>query len=236
MSHYQDISGQTFNKLTAIERCGYKHGRTAWKCQCECGNIVIATAHDLKQNRVKSCGCISGVNTYDLSNDYGIGYTVKNEQFLFDLEDYDLISDRCWYVNANGYLTAKRNNVSILLHRIVTHCPNDMKVDHINHNKLDNRKVNLRVCTDMENSKNKGLRKDNKSGVTGVVWNNDKNKWTVNIRCNNKRMYLGAYDDFDTAVKVRKQAEEKYFGEWSYDNGMTKFKEDINYGICETFS
>ena len=61
-------------------------------------------------------------------------------------------------------------------------------VDHINHNKLDNRKVNLRVCTDMENSKNKGLRKDNKSGVTGVVWNNEKNKWTVNIRCNNKRM------------------------------------------------
>ena len=53
MSHYQDISGQTFNKLTAIERCGYKHGRTAWKCQCECGNIIIATAHDLKQNRVK---------------------------------------------------------------------------------------------------------------------------------------------------------------------------------------
>lgn len=227
MGKTEDLTGQTFNKLTVIERAGYKYGRTAWLCKCECenSNLIVATGHDLKLGKVKSCGCITGVNKFDISGSIGIGYTTKNEKYIFDLEDYGLVNDRCWYVNANGYLTAKKNNKAILFHRVVTNCPDNMKVDHINHNKLDNRKCNLRICSDMENSKNKGLRKDNKSGVTGVRWNEHLNKWSASIRYNNNRIHLGYFKDFDEAVKVRREAEDKYFGEWSYENSQKLVKE-----------
>ena len=77
----------------------------------------------------------------------------------------------------------------------------------------------------MENSKNKGLRKDNKSGVTGVRWNERLNKWSASIRYNNNRIHLGYFKDFDEAVKVRREAEDKYFGEWSYENSQKLVKE-----------
>lgn len=228
MSKFKDLTGQKFGRLTVIERAGYKYGRTAWLCRCSCGNPqpVIVTGHDLNMGRVKSCGCILGSNNFDISGSFGIGYTNKNEKYIFDRDDFELINNGCWYVNANGYLTSKRNNKAVLFHRIVTNCPDNMKVDHINHNKLDNRKSNLRICTDLENSKNKGLRKDNKSGVTGVRWDKQKNKWTASIRYNNNKIYLGGYDDFAEAVKIRKEAEEKYFGEWSHDNSQKISKEN----------
>ena len=52
----EDLTGRQFGKLTALERVENYRGRTAWRCQCECGRQKIVTAHDLKGGRVKSCG------------------------------------------------------------------------------------------------------------------------------------------------------------------------------------
>lgn len=67
---------------------------------------------------------------------------------------------------------------------------------------------------------NKAKYKNNKSGVTGVIWHNRDNIWEVRIRYKGKQIYLGRYNDFDKAVRTRKEAEEKYFGDHSYDNSM----------------
>ena len=68
------------------------------------------------------------------------------------------------------------------------------------------------------------LRKDNKSGVTGVIWDKNACMWRAYINYNNKRIDLGLYVMFENAVKARKEAEDKYFGEYSYDNSMCKEK------------
>lgn len=52
-----DLTGETYGKLLAIEKATNKNGRTAWKCQCECGNTTIATSNDLRSGKVTSCGC-----------------------------------------------------------------------------------------------------------------------------------------------------------------------------------
>ena len=95
--------------------------------------------------------------------------------------------------------------------------PDDKDVDHINHNKKDNRKQNLRIVSRQENMCNTSIQSNNKSGV-----HFDKRfyKWVAQISYKGKKIYLGSFLKFDDAVKARKEAEEKYFGEYSYDNSM----------------
>ena len=67
---------------------------------------------------------------------------------------------------------------------------------------------------------NAKLRSNNTSGVTGVSFNKKRNKWVSTICINKKRIQLGGFDNFEDAILARKQAEEKYFGEYSYDNSQ----------------
>ena len=162
-------------------------------------------------------------NTYDISGEYGIGYTFKGEEFYFDLEDYNLIKNYCWCVDRYGYVRGNVYKDKIKFHRLVTNCNDDMIVDHINHNKLDNRKINLRICNKHENNMNKSILSSNTSGVTGVTFDKNKNKWMAQIGYKGKNIYLGRYTNFEDAVNARKEAEEKYFGEYSYENSIKNF-------------
>jgi hypothetical protein len=89
-------------------------------------------------------------------------------------------------------------------------------IDHINGNTMDCRKMNLRSCTHGENLRNRKVKENNKSGVTGVFWNNyiPTPKWMAYIKLNYKFINLGYYDDKEDAIKARKEAEQKYFGEF----------------------
>ena len=72
---------------------------------------------------------------------------------------------------------------------------------------------------------NVGLRADNTSGITGVYWHKPLNKWVAKICINQKDIHLGYHDKFEDAVLARKQGEEKYFGEFSYENSMRYINE-----------
>lgn len=80
-------------------------------------------------------------------------------------------------------------------------------IDHINHNGLDNRKCNLRICTNQENICNCEIPKNNKSGCKGVYWAKDKQKWTVTIKLNIQ----------EDAIKARQEASKKYYGDFAND-------------------
>lgn len=159
-------------------------------------------------------------NTYDLSGEYGIGYTFKNEEFWFDLEDYDLIKNYCWHISSKGYVQTNINGRTVKFHKLLF--PDANQVDHIKHQKFDNRKNSLRVVSNQHNCMNKGLYKNNTSGVTGVSWHKRDKVWQARIKVNYKYICLGRFKNFDDAVQARKEAEEKYFGEYSYDNSIKK--------------
>lgn len=168
-------------------------------------------------------------NKYDLkSEDYGIGYASNTDKydknyFYFDLEDYNKIKNYCWFFDSNGYLTAYLNNTTIKLHRLIMNLDNDNnnEVDHIHGEKTrnDNRKSNLRIATKQQNLMNKKIYKNNTSGYTGVRLNKN-NRWDASITINKNTIYLGSFNTKEDAAKARKEAEEKYFGEWSYDNSQ----------------
>jgi hypothetical protein len=83
-------------------------------------------------------------------------------------------------------------------------------VDHINHNRSDNRIENLRAVSRVENNKNQSIAKHNTSGHIGVSWHKGQKKWTAGIKVNYKRKHLGSYDNIDDAIRARKKAEALY--------------------------
>ena len=208
MNKLKDLKGQRFGRLVVIERAENfilpsGQPQTAWLCQCDCGNILKTRSFSLTNGTTKSCGCLAKelrvarmkkYNTYDLSGEYGIGYTSKGEEFYFDLEDYDKIKDYCWNKHKE-YIATRNVSGYILFHRLVMGISDEnIAVDHINHNKSDNRKNNLRFVTDSQNSMNRCISSHNTSGITGV--NKCNGKWTARIGVNTKRIFLGNYDNF----------------------------------------
>lgn len=158
----------------------------------------IVRTTSLISEDTKSCGCLmkesvsnanKRYNTYDLSGEYGIGYTSKGEEFYFDLEDYDKIKDYCWYIH-RGYVVSAENenndNKGIFIHRLLLSEINDGIIDHINHKTNDNRKTNLRISTPSKNQMNKKRQSNNTSGVTGVYYDKKYNRWYSVITANKK--------------------------------------------------
>lgn len=120
------------------------------------------------------------------------------------------------YVTRNGCRDATGKRISFLLHREVLgigrKCDYPFEVDHINGNKFDNRKENLRICTRTQNCQN-SIRKPGDSGFMGV--HKDRNKWRVQVRFRGKSISLGAYDDLELAKTIRLRAEKVFYEEFS---------------------
>lgn len=137
---------------------------------------------------------------------------------IIDTEDIKKVRKFFWRESAYGYVEthtgphgkAKR----IFMHRLLmgTHGKEwtSTQTDHVNRNRLDNRKVNLRACTNAQNQINRGLRKDNTTGFTGVY--QEGNRWYVTIA--GQRIH-GTYDTYEEAVTVRKQLEVQVYQEFS---------------------
>ena len=132
------------------------------------------------------------------------------------------------------YITKTQGNgsslYSIELHRFLLNIERNSKiiVDHINtHHPEDNRKANLRIVTQSENNMNRKLAINNKSGVVGVCWDKNNNCWLAQIGFDSQKIRLGYFKNKEDAIKARKEAEEKYFGEHSYDNSQKQWKENF---------
>lgn len=233
----ENLIGKIFGRWVVISKApdkidknSGKH-KTSWLCECVCKNKTqrIVTGTALRTGRSKSCGCIRDEkskskinkgrkikpNIYDLSGEYGIGYTKEGEKFYFDLEDYDKIKKYNWHIH-NGYLIARSNYKIIRIHRIIMNAKENELVDHKNHNTLDNRKKNLRLCNNQKNCFNHIVQKNNTSGVSGVSWDKEYNKWRARLWIGEKCIHLGRFINFEDAVKVRNIAEVKYFKDFRY--------------------
>lgn len=142
---------------------------------------------------------------------------------LVDKQDYGLVNSyKSWWISKRGdvytntYPYGNGKAKTLKLHRLIMGV-NDPKqeVDHINHNRLDNRRSNLRICTHAQNGKNLPLKKNNTSGFAGIIWDKARNKWQVRIKVMYKGIFLGRYDDLEEAISMRLFAENYYYGEFA---------------------
>lgn len=238
MAKLIDLTGEKFDKLTVIRRADdlvLPSGKrvVAWSCLCDCGNEVVARGDYLRDGITRHCGCnrkgngvgkTNKLNKYIFINDYVIGITTNtNNEFCIDIDDIDKVQKYSWYESDTGYLMSRINNKIVRMHRLIMNVKDkNVVVDHINHNTLDNRKNNLRIVSSSQNNMNKIKQSNNTSGITGISWDKRKKKWRAYIKINSKHSELGLYDNFEDAVNARRDAEERYFGEYSYKNSIER--------------
>lgn len=246
-----DLTGRRFGKLVVLHRDKDHIAPNGahipmWECICDCGKKFIVSGRGLREGYTTHCGCDRvnhckrKGNFYDLSGEYGIGYTSKGEPFWFDLEDYDKIKKYTWHYE-NGYVITTYNQKQIRLHRLVMGVNDpEIIVDHISHpintiaNQtdifiMDNRKSNLRIATQSQNNQNKGLQSNNTSGYPGISWDKKNQKWQTYIYVNCKRIFLGRFLNFEDALQTRQKAEQYYFQEYQFiKNNQYQKKENKN--------
>lgn len=141
---------------------------------------------------------------------------MKDKFAIIDDEDFDLLNQYKWRIDAHGYaVTGKKN---IFMHRMIMRAKKGQIIDHINHDTLDNRKINLRFCVSVENSRNRQLNKNNSSGYKGVSLHKMCGKWQARIKLPNKRKSLGLFSDRVEAAKAYNKAAKLYYGEYAYTN------------------
>ncbi len=140
---------------------------------------------------------------------------------LLNSEDIEKAKQYHWMVRPLGrkkehfYAVANiGKGKQILLHRLILNAAKGQYIDHVNHDTLDNRKQNIRLCTQSENMRNS--QRDTPSGVQGVYWHKINKKWIARIFINNTSIFLGSYVTKDEAIKKRKQAEVDYYGEFRF--------------------
>lgn len=142
---------------------------------------------------------------------------------IVDAADYEWLSQRKWGCNCNGYARATEGYVDkngikkrrdIFMHRLVANTPINMVTDHINGNPLDNRRSNLRACSNSQNRCN-GKIKISSSKYKGVFWHKSAKKWVSQIVVDKKAHYLGIYEKELDAAKAYNNVAKKYHGEFA---------------------
>lgn len=116
--------------------------------------------------------------------------------------------------DSKGYKIVHLNNKTYKVHRIIWaistgEMPKGF-IDHINHNRSDNRLENLRVVTPAESAQNRSKAKNNTSKVTGVRWNKADKCWVANICVMGKAVHLGNFKNMEDAIRARFDGETKY--------------------------
>lgn len=113
----------------------------------------------------------------------------------------------------DGYITIRIKGKNYLAHRLAMFYTEGIMpecVDHINRQKSDNRILNLRSVTQLENCRNLPVSKNNTSGCVGVHWCNRDKRWISSISISSKLIRLGNYLEYSDAVNARKNAEVLY--------------------------
>lgn len=135
----------------------------------------------------------------------------KTGETIIDKDIYYELTKYTWRLSNFGYVVG---NVHGNLHRHILNYSGEDVVDHINNDKLDNRKCNLRIVTQQQNNMNKSAQKNGSSKYIGVRFHKKSNKWEANIYVNNKHTYLGIFETEIEAAKARDIATKEYFREY----------------------
>ncbi len=144
---------------------------------------------------------------------------------IVDDEDFKLVSDYKWHVfqskhdwYAKAHIKKNNKRTSLQMHRLIMDVPQDIQIDHIDHNGLNNRRSNLRFATNQQNNFNRNTHIGSSSKYKGVSWDKSAEKWRAQIAINGKNNWLGCFSKEKDAAQAYNKAALKLFGEFAYLN------------------
>lgn len=202
-----NLIGQKKGMLTILEK-KVENNRTYYYCLCECGNKKWIRHDSIMSSGQKSCGCLSKKTQFKVRD-------ITNTRFN-KLVAIRPTKNRDKYNNSViwEFKCDCGNTVLLSLHKVQMSRAKScgcLKKSNINKAIKANINKNIINNTNLKAISRKKVIASNKSGVTGVCWNNKKNKWAAQIEFQKKHYNLGVYSKIEDAIAIRKKAEEKLF-------------------------
>lgn len=217
MGRKKDYTGETFGKLTVKK---FDEQQNKWKCECECGNIKYYTSQELRYNKPKSCGCL---RSEDLTGRVFGRLLVKKRTDKRD-GNYNV-----YYLCECLCKDKDRNTKLVTAHALKTGLVKScgcLKEEVASETGKVIGELTKQYCIEDTNIRNltSKIAKNNTSGIRGVTWDSERQKWMAQITFQKKHYYLGRYNTKEEAAAVRKIAEEKLFGNFLtwYENEFKK--------------
>lgn len=147
---------------------------------------------------------------------------------IVDEADYEWLMQWVWHYRPNGYAARnkrvnedKEDGVAMMMHRQIMETPSGMATDHINGNPLDNRRSNLRICTNRQNQRNRRKQKDPlTTPYKGVYWCNRQKSYIAQIMIDKRNKYIGAFDSPEKAALAYNARATELFGEYALLNDV----------------
>ena len=136
---------------------------------------------------------------------------------IVDDEDFEWMSKFKWHCQpkSNGRLYARTGTKKVYMHRVLLNASPDVYVDHIDGNGLNNTRANLRLCTREENQHNTPIRSDSTTGYKGVSFDKRRNRFSVEINKDKKRIRIGNFENVLDAARAYNEAAIKYHGQFA---------------------
>ncbi len=141
----------------------------------------------------------------------------QGKRCLIDAADWPLVGHLKWIHWGRYAARANPDGTRTIMHRVLAETPPGMQTDHINRNKLDNRRSNLRNCSASQNQANRVCRAKS-SGFMGVTWDKSRNLWKAHIEHGRHHKNLGHYPTAEEAARVRDRAAVFIYGEFASIN------------------
>lgn len=186
---------------------------------------------------------VHGVSRFDQPGNYGTASTSLHGRSLFQRkqkakrsmkelplskgrvafvsdEDFDRVSKYQWCVNGSGYASAYIDGEQVFLHRFLMGAKKGEEVDHIDQNRFNCQRENMRLCTHGQNIANDGPKANNKLGIKGVDKRSN-GRFRVTIRYNYKKIFIGNFITLKEAGLAYNEASKKYFGEFGFQNDVS---------------
>jgi HNH endonuclease len=143
----------------------------------------------------------------------------KGQHVIVNDEDYEWLGQWRWLLlkkYAARFVTHDGRRRVVFMHRLIMNAPDDMQVDHINHNKLDCRRSNLRLATSFENNRNRVKTTAKRSSrYKGVSFYKQTKRWGAYIRINGKHTYIGYYADEQSAARAYDRKAIELYGDFA---------------------
>ncbi|HUW14188.1 MAG TPA: HNH endonuclease, partial [Anaerolineae bacterium] len=156
----------------------------------------------------------------------------QNKVAIVDDADFEWLNQWKWCAHKEraGYYAIRGIWINgktrrVYMHRLILNLPPDMQTDHINGNGLDNRRLNLRVCTQSQNNANRRKWVSCSSQYKGITWDKLRGKWQARINLNGEQKHLGRFDDEHEAAVAYNEAATKLFDGFARLNVIMRSKE-----------
>ena len=211
-----EMVGKRFGRLVVIKE-SKKSGRSIyWKCKCDCGNFKIIQGRHLRSGDIKSCGCLKK----ELSMKR---YTTHGMRDSPEYQSWKSMLHRCNNKNCLDYESYGGRGVSVCqrwtkfanFYTDMGSRPEGKTLDRFPDNKGNYEPGNCRWGSAIEQSRNRRIPKNNKTGIMGVSWNEQTKKYRVSIKANYKSYTVGRCNTLEQARKLRIAAEHLYWGDSS---------------------